>query len=125
MDLIQKIKEFANKIVKIPGILVTPKMHHLIAHTIPNVLEKYHTVGFFTEYALESIHALVNKLCQKFIQIGGDRRVTQFLHSLQLQKQDLHLAKSKAVKEEKNEVLAHLEQNKQWVKLRKSRLITK
>ena len=77
-------------------------MHHLIAHTIPNVLKKYHTVGYFTEDALESIHAfLVNKLCQKYIQIGGYRKVTQVLRSLQFQKQDLHLTKSKAVKEEK------------------------
>ena len=79
----------------------TIKIHHLITHTDTPVLEKYHTFGFFAEYALESIYHLVNMYCRKFAQIDGDWRGKQVLRSLQFQKQDIHLTKTKGEKEDK------------------------
>ena len=99
-------------------------MHHLIAHTIEHVLEKYHTVGLFAEDGLELIQALVNRLCQQFIQINGNQKKQQILWSLQFQKQDICLKMSKAIKDEKKESRGFPDQNKEREKLIENNKVT-
>ena len=99
-SLIAEINNFAS-VAKIANISITMKMHHLIHHAQHIALEAYNAIGYFAEDALESIHALVIKYCNRFSQMDGDRQGKQVLCSLQLDKQDKHATANKMVKEEK------------------------
>ena len=77
-SLINEIKNFEDA-MKSSDISITIKMHHLLHHARNIAIDAYHTIGYFAEDALESIHALVNKFCSQFSQIDGNLRGKQVL----------------------------------------------
>ena len=74
-------------------------MHHLIHHSDNISIDAYHTIRYFAENSLESIHALVNKFCCQFFQIDGTLCGKQVLHNMQLDKQDKYANERKLIKE--------------------------
>ena len=50
---------------------ITPKMHIMIYH-MPELAEKYRTVGMFSEQAGEAIHNIFNKLNRQYVYLGSD-----------------------------------------------------
>jgi hypothetical protein len=56
-------------------------MHSLFSH-VEACLKKYGTFGFFAEYSLEVIHALVNCIVAAFQSLDGDRQTKQVLRFL-------------------------------------------
>ena len=48
---------------------ITLKMHDILCHTI-SFVKKYHSVGFFGEQAIESLHQIMNKDETKFVHLN-------------------------------------------------------
>jgi hypothetical protein len=67
---------------------VTTKLHLLIAHAKWYLLT-YGTIGFFTEDALESIHAIVNRLAVTYAALDKTRRGTQILRAMASRKSEM------------------------------------
>ena len=67
---------------------VTTKLHLLIAHAKWYLLT-YGTIGFFTEDALESIHAIVNWLAITYAALDKTRRGTQILRAMASRKSEM------------------------------------
>uniref|UniRef100_A0A8R1IDE2 Uncharacterized protein n=1 Tax=Caenorhabditis japonica TaxID=281687 RepID=A0A8R1IDE2_CAEJA len=63
-----------------PNVTVTPKLHLLAAHLIP-FLRKHRSWGRMTEQGLESLHAIINNLTNRFASVRDTR--LQYLLILQ------------------------------------------
>uniref|UniRef100_A0A8R1EIA3 Uncharacterized protein n=1 Tax=Caenorhabditis japonica TaxID=281687 RepID=A0A8R1EIA3_CAEJA len=63
-----------------PNVTVTPKLHILAAHLIP-FLRKHRSWGRMTEQGLESLHAIINNLTNRFASVRDTR--LQYLLILQ------------------------------------------
>ena len=50
---------------------ITPKMHVMIYH-MPELAQRYRTVGMFSEHAGEAIHTVFNKLNRQYVYLGSD-----------------------------------------------------
>ena len=48
---------------------ITLKMHDILCHTM-HFVRKYHSVGFFGEQAIESLHQIMNKDELKFVHLN-------------------------------------------------------
>ena len=57
--------------IKFPKHRITPKMHVMIYH-MPELAQKYHTVGMFSEHPGEAIHTVFNKLNRQYVYLGSD-----------------------------------------------------
>lgn len=63
---------------------MTIKLHMLIHH-VPEFIQRFRTIGYFSEQAIESSHALVNKIERKCCSVRGDKeRLNLVLKSHQL-----------------------------------------
>ena len=80
-ELKENIGEFGKAHKEKIGNAFTKKMHHLLCH-VAKFIDTYGTVGFFTEDALESIHARVNYFVARFASLDPERRVRQVVRSL-------------------------------------------
>jgi di/tripeptidase len=67
---------------------VTTKIHLLVMHA-EWYLRTYGTIGFFTEDALESIHAIVNRLAKTYAALDKTRRGTQILRAMASRKSEM------------------------------------
>jgi len=67
---------------------VTTKIHLLVMHA-KWYLRTYGTIGFFTEDALESIHAIVNRLAKTYASLDKTRRGTQILRAMASRKSEM------------------------------------
>jgi hypothetical protein len=67
---------------------VTTKIHLLVVHA-ERYLRTYGTIGFFTEDALESIHAIVNRLAVRYAALDKTRRGTQILRAMASRKSEM------------------------------------
>ena len=54
--------------IKFPKHRITPKMHVMIYH-MPELAQKYRTVGMFSEHPGEAIHTVFNKLNRQYVLI--------------------------------------------------------
>jgi hypothetical protein len=57
--------------INFPTHRITPKMHVMIYH-MPELAQKYHTIGMFSEQAGEAIHTMFNKLDRQYVYMGSD-----------------------------------------------------
>ena len=57
--------------IKFPKHRITPKMHVMIYH-MPELAQKYRTVGMFSEHPGEAIHTVFNKLNTQYVYLGSD-----------------------------------------------------
>ena len=57
--------------VNFPKHRLTPKMHVMIYH-MPELAQRYRTVGMFSEHAGEAIHTVFNKLNRQYVYLGSD-----------------------------------------------------
>ena len=57
--------------INFPKQRITPKMHVMIYH-MPELAQKYHTIGMFSEQAGEAIHTVFNKLNRQYVYMGSD-----------------------------------------------------
>ena len=57
--------------INFPTHRITPKMHVMIYH-MPELAQKYHTIGMFSEQAGEAIHTVFNKLDRQYVYMGSD-----------------------------------------------------
>ena len=57
--------------VSFPKNRITPKMHVMIYH-MPELAQRYRTVGMFSEHAGEAIHTVFNKLNRQYVYLGSD-----------------------------------------------------
>ena len=63
--------EFGHWFPNCPSHRITPKMHVMIYH-MPELAQKYHTIGMFSEQAGEAIHTAFNKLDRQYVYMGSD-----------------------------------------------------
>ena len=57
--------------VNFPKHRITPKMHVMIYH-MPELAQKYRTVGMFSEHPGEALHPVFKKLDQQYVYLGSD-----------------------------------------------------
>lgn len=95
------IQEFWEAYLAGPG-SITIKIHMLVFHALI-FLDEYGTIGFWTEDAVESIHAIVNTLARRYAALDLGRRAHQVLRMLtaRKQKKDVDL-KAKVEKEDED-----------------------
>jgi hypothetical protein len=80
-DLINDTREFAEQYKEKSNCNVTYKMHLLFAH-LQHHIEKYQTVGIFSEDSMESIHAIVNRLDRVYASLDSEWKTKAILQSL-------------------------------------------
>ena len=57
--------------INFPSHRITPKMHVMIYH-MPELAQKYRTIGMFSEQGGEAIHTVFNKLDRQYVYMGSD-----------------------------------------------------
>ena len=81
---------------------ITPKMHVMIYH-MPELAQRYRTVGMFSEHAGEAIHTVFNKLNRQYVYLGSDLKRLDSVMSRCLRLHDprvLEFVRSRPVKHE-------------------------
>ena len=66
--------------INFPSHRITPKMHVMIYH-MPELAQKYRTVGMFSEHPGEAIHTVFNKLNRQYVYLGSDIKRIQSIMS--------------------------------------------
>ncbi len=87
LSLLSSIDAFNDAYVDKCKGTITIKMYHLVHH-LKEVLEKYGTIGLFTEDAMESIHAIVNELARQYSLLDYTRRAQQTVRVLASRKKN-------------------------------------
>ena len=88
--------------VSFPTHRITPKMHVMIYH-MPELAQRYRTVGMFSEHAGEAIHTVFNKLNRQYVYLGSDLKRLDSVMNRCLRLHDprvLEFVRSRPVKKE-------------------------